>query len=104
MPDLDLISPFKILNNSDTCCQFEEASHEQKHNEAIDFSLTCTRDRIDSEDFILPISMQCSKEWDFAFQELSALKPNGGEDALPRRKSSVILAADPTLNQLEVCL
>lgn len=103
MPDLDLISPFKNLNESDTSCQLAEASYDQKPTDALDFSLNHTRDRIDSEDFILPLNLTYPKDWDVMLQELSVSKPHLSDDALPRRKSSLILTTDPTLNQLEVC-
>ena len=59
------------------------------------------RERIDSEDFILPPS-KLNHETDFFQQELTNSKQMHFEDARARRKSSVCEVTDPTLLELEV--
>ena len=105
MPDLDLVSPFQNFNEPDSSHRLAKASSDQRPGDIGDLSPSRTRDRIDSEDFILSLNLEHSKDCDFLLPDVDGHQPIVFDEtlhALSRRKSSFILAYDPTLNQLEV--
>lgn len=102
IPDLDSLNPFKAQLESENIYFPVEKNIVQTTYATVDFYFGQRRERIDSEDFTLPIVSKTLMEADFFQQEMTNLKQSQSEELRPRRKSSIILVADPTLVELEV--
>ena len=67
-----------------------------------DFPFAQRRERIDSEDFVLPPSLSVRKDTDFFVAEFQVPKVTAADEGHTRRKSSTV--ADSNLLELEVSL
>lgn len=79
---------------------FREKTLQQVGFAQNDFPFAQRRERIDSEDFVLPLNSSVRKDTDFFVAEFHAPKITVAEEAHMRRKSSIV--ADSTLLELEV--
>lgn len=104
IPDLDSFNPFRPL------LDLEKPSTHRVSLE-LDFSFSCRRERIDSEDFGLPAPPQLKAEPDFLNQEAvnprernSSPEPQSQTQPGPREKCKPVFAltTDPYLVGLEV--
>ena len=104
IPELDNLNHFRSLIENDLSLFAIEKGSLLTDYSFNNFAFTQRRERIDSEDFSLPVSSKTRPEIDIFMQEVTSLPANQPEEPRVRRKSSTIAIIDPTLMELEVSL
>ena len=105
IPELESLNPFRLFFAAEPeLPSFKTSPDISQTPEAHrDFCFIPRRERIDSEDFTLPVPSKTRREPDFAFVEAPAPSHSyPSTDPLPRRKASGASAIEPALIGLEV--
>lgn len=103
IPDLDGSELIKALIEEELPCILEESAMVPANFAPSDCSFFQKRERIDSEDFVLPRTTNKRAKDNEAFPvDANNQKAPQAEESRSRRKSSVLPNTDPTLLELEV--